>query len=204
MRHAKAGDRLGVLPAHRVALLRNLTLALIEHGQIKTTTRRAKAMRWYAEHVVTLAKRGDLASRRQIVKLLGSTETGKPGHNRIRLALQKVYSEIAPRFKDRNGGYTQIFRLAQPRVGDCAPMCFIQYLGAPEAAAPAPKEKAKKKVAAPAEDKKAKAKAEEDKPAKKPAKKEASTQGVEAKVEDKPVKKKAATPAKKTASKKKD
>lgn len=203
MRHAKAGDRLGVLPAHRVALLRNLTLALIEHGKIKTTTRRAKAIRWYAEHVVTLAKRGDLASRRQIVKLLGSTETGKPGHNRIRLALDKVYSEIAPRFKDRNGGYTQIFRLAQPRVGDCAPMCFIQYLEAPQAAAATPKTKAKttKKAAAPAEDKKAKA---EDKTTKKVAKKEAAPSVEEAKAEDKPVKKKAAAPAKKTAKKKED
>jgi len=201
MRHAKAGDRLGVLPAHRVALLRNLTLALIEHGKIKTTTRRAKAMRWYAEHVVTLAKRGDLASRRQIVKLLGSTETGKPGHNRIRLALQKVYSEIAPRFKDRNGVYTQIFRLAQPRVGDCAPMCFIQYLEAPQAAAPA-KTKAKKKASAPAEDKKEKV---EDKPTKKAAKKEASTKAVAKKAaaaEDQPVTKKASTTAKKTVKKK--
>ncbi|MFM8270121.1 MAG: 50S ribosomal protein L17 [Pseudomonadota bacterium] len=144
MRHAKAGDKLGVLPTHRVALLRNLTLALIEHGKIKTTTRRAKAMRWYAEHVVTLAKRGDLASRRQIVKLLGSTETGKPGHNRIRLAMDKVYSDLAPRFKDRQGGYTQIFRLAEPRVGDCAPMCFIQYLPGPEEAKGKTSEKAKK------------------------------------------------------------
>ncbi|NBV50882.1 50S ribosomal protein L17 [bacterium] len=190
MRHAKAGDKLGVLPSHRVALLRNLTLALIEHGQIKTTTRRAKAMRWYAEHVVTLAKRGDLASRRQIVKLLGSTETNKPGHNRIRLALDKVYSDLAPRFKDRQGGYTQIFRLADPRVGDCAPMCLIQYLPGPESA--------KGKKAAPKEDKK---KVEDKKPVKKQAKADA---------EDKPTKKAAAPKADKVekadkkVSKKKD
>lgn len=171
MRHAKAGDKLGVLPSHRVALLRNLTLALIEHGQIKTTTRRAKAMRWYAEHVVTLAKRGDLASRRQIVKLLGSTETSKPGHNRIRLALDKVYSDLAPRFKDRQGGYTQIFRLADPRVGDCAPMCLIQYLPGPESTQgkkAAPKTEKKKAQDKKPEKKEAKA-AAEDKPAKKAA-----------------------------------
>jgi len=171
MRHAKAGDKLGVLPSHRTALLRNLTLALIEHGTIKTTTRRAKAMRWYAEHVVTLAKRGDLASRRQIVKLLGSTETGKPGHNRIRLALDKVYSEIAPRFKDRQGGYTQIFRLAQPRVGDAAPMCLIQYIpGAEDAKAKSAKspEKKVKKAEKVVEDKPVK---KEAKAAKKPAEK---------------------------------
>jgi large subunit ribosomal protein L17 len=190
MRHAKAGDKLGVLPSHRVALLRNLTLALIEHGKIKTTTRRAKAMRWYAEHVVTLAKRGDLASRRQIVKLLGSTETGKPGHNRIRVAIDKVYSDIAPRFKDRQGGYTQIFRLAQPRVGDCAPMCFIQYLPGAEETKTKTSDKSKKSAK---EVKKAE-KAPEDKAVKKEAK--------AAKVEDKPAKKAAAKSDKKVSNKK--
>ncbi|NBT59096.1 50S ribosomal protein L17 [bacterium] len=189
MRHAKAGDKLGVLPSHRVALLRNLTLALIEHGKIKTTTRRAKAMRWYAEHVVTLAKRGDLASRRQIIKLLGSTETGKPGHNRIRLAIDKVYSDLAPRFKDRQGGYTQIFRLADPRVGDCAPMCFIQYLPGAEETKAKTTEKSKKPS------KKAEKAAIEDKPVKKEAK--------AAKAEDKPAKK-PAPKAEKKASKKKE
>jgi large subunit ribosomal protein L17 len=173
-----------------VALLRNLTLALIEHGKIKTTTRRAKAMRWYAEHVVTLAKRGDLASRRQIVKLLGSTETGKPGHNRIRVAIDKVYSDIAPRFKDRQGGYTQIFRLAQPRVGDCAPMCFIQYLPGPEETKTKVSDKSKKSAK---EVKKAE-KAPEDKAVKKEAK--------AAKVEDKPAKKAAAQSDKKVSKKK--
>ena len=190
MRHAKAGDKLGVLPSHRVALLRNLTLALIEHGKIKTTTRRAKAMRWYAEHVVTLAKRGDLASRRQIVKLLGSTETGQPGHNRIRLAIEKVYSDLAPRFKDRQGGYTQIFRLAQPRVGDCAPMCLIQYLPGPEEA----KGKASDKTKKAAKEVKKAEKAPEDKPVKKEAK--------AAKAEDMPVKKAAAKSDKKVSKKK--
>lgn len=194
MRHAKAGDRLGVLPSHRVALLRNLTLALIEHGQIKTTTRRAKAMRWYAEHVVTLAKRGDLASRRQIVKLLGSTQTGKPGHNRIRLALDKVYSEIAPRFKDRQGGYTQIYRLAQPRVGDCAPMCLIQYLPGPEEAKVKPGKASDKKEKAPTTKKVAKA--PEDKPVKKETK--------AAKPAEDKVAKKAAPKSDKKVSKKKE
>lgn len=193
MRHAKAGDKLGVLPSHRVALLRNLTLALIEHGKIKTTTRRAKAMRWYAEHVVTLAKRGDLASRRQIIQLLGSTETAKPGHNRIRLAIEKVYTDLAPRFKDRQGGYTQIFRLAQPRVGDCAPMCLIQYLPGAEEAKGKTSEKTKKPA-------KAAKKVEKAAPQDKPVKKEAKA----AKAEDKPVKKTAAKAADKKVSKKKE
>jgi len=194
MRHAKAGDKLGVLPSHRIALLRNLTLALIEHGKIKTTTRRAKAMRWYAEHVVTLAKRGDLSSRRQIVQLLGSTHTGTPGQNRIRLALDKVYSDLAPRFKDRNGGYTQIFRLAVPRVGDCAPMCVIQYIPGTETN-PKGKESAKT-TAKPKKEARTSEKAAQDKPAKKAEKKAAPV------VEDKPSTKKSAAADKPKAEKK--
>lgn len=203
MRHAKAGDKLGVLPSHRVALLRNLTLALIENGKIKTTTRRAKAMRWYAEHVVTLAKRGDLASRRQIVKLLGSTETGRPGHNRVRLALEKVYSELVPRFKNRQGGYTQVFRLAQPRVGDCAPMCFIQYLsGSEEATSKTVKASDGKSKKAKTKTAKAASAPVEDKPAKKKATQKASSSSASP-VEDKPVKAKSPS-AKKSTKKKED
>lgn len=201
MRHAKAGDKLGVLPSHRVALLRNLTLALIENGKIKTTTRRAKAMRWYAEHVVTLAKRGDLASRRQIVKLLGSTETGRPGHNRVRLALEKVYSELVPRFKNRQGGYTQVFRLAQPRVGDCAPMCFIQYLsGSEEGASKTVKASDGKSKKVKTKTAKAASAPVEDKPAKKKATQKASSSSASP-VEDKPVKAKSPSPKKSTKKK---
>ena len=99
MRHLHAGRKLGVAPHHRKALLRNLTLALIERETIKTTPARAKELRWFAERVVTLAKRGDVAGRRHIVKLLGSTQTQHAGENRVRNAVDRIYTQLAPRFK---------------------------------------------------------------------------------------------------------
>src|SRR4051812_41047304 len=118
MRHLHAGRKLGVAPHHRKALLRSLTLALIEKETIRTTPARAKELRWFAERVVTLAKRGDVSGRRHIVKLLGNTETKRPGENRVRIAIERIYSQLVPRFRTRPGGYTQILRLAQRRAGD--------------------------------------------------------------------------------------
>ena len=176
MRHLQVGRKLGVDSSHRIALLRSLSLALIEKDLIKTTTARAKELRWYADRIVTLAKRGDLHSRRQIVRLLGSTETGTPGQNRVRLALEKVYGELVPRFKTRPGGYTQILHLAMRRNGDNAEMCVMRYLPSADEAKgkkPAPKDaksskKAESKVEASAADKAPKAKkaAPQEKPAK--------------------------------------
>ncbi len=149
MRHLNAGRKLGVTPDHRRALLRSLTLALIEKEQIQLTAGRAKALRWHAEHVVTLAKRGDLHSRRQIVKLLGASETNASGENRVRNAIERLYSDYAPRFKTRPGGYTQIFKLVKRRVGDNAEMCIMRYIPS-EDDAKAKGGKATKKKAAPA------------------------------------------------------
>lgn len=128
MRHLHSGRKLGVAPHHRKAMLRSLTLALIERENIRTTTARAKELRWFADRVVTLAKRGDVAARRQIVRLLGSTETHRPGENRVRTAIERVYSELVPRFKTRAGGYTQILKLASRRAGDNAELVVMRYL----------------------------------------------------------------------------
>ncbi len=128
MRHRNAGNKLGVSGPQRKALLRGLTLALLERDSIHTTRARAKELRWWADHAVTLAKRGDVAGRRQLISLLGCTETHRPGENRVRLALTRLYGTIAPRFRDRSGGYTQIIRLALPRAGDCAEMCIMRYI----------------------------------------------------------------------------
>lgn len=179
MRHLNAGNKLGVTPDHRVALLRSLTLALIERDQIRITITRAKALRWHADHVVTLAKRGDLHGRRQIISLLGCSITGN-GENRVRSAVEKIYSDLAPRFKTRPGGYTQIFRLSERRPGDNAEMCYMRYIpGEEDQKGGTKKTTTKKKVekkAAPTESPKAKKAASEkeveDKPAKaKPTKK---------------------------------
>lgn len=130
MRHGRLTHKLGVNSSHRKAMLRSLTLALIEHDTIKTTPARAKAVRRYAERVVTLAKRGDLGSRRHVVKLLGSTQNaGKHSKtNRVRRALDRLYNDIAPRFATRNGGYTQILKLGVRRLGDNAELCIMRYL----------------------------------------------------------------------------
>src|SRR4051812_18718426 len=166
MRHLKTGRKLGVNPDHRKAMLRSLTLALIERDSIQTTPARAKELRWYAERVVNLAKRGDLHSRRQVVKLLGSTQTNKLGENRVRNVLERLYSSLAPRFKDRPGGCTQLIRLATRRAGDNAELCVFRYIPDPKAkpgkSEKADKGKEKKAMKAKAD----KAKAPEDKPAK--------------------------------------
>ena len=143
MKHLEAGRKLGVLPSHRKALLRSLTLAIIEQDEIKTTPARAKELRWYAERVVTLAKRGDVAGRRRIVQLLGSSETQKGKPNRVRSAIDRVYTDLVPRFKTRPGGYTQIFRLALNRPGDNAQQCIIRYIPADEGKAKPAKKAAK-------------------------------------------------------------
>ncbi len=169
MRHLKTGRKLGVSVPHRKAMLRSLTLALIERDAIRTTPARAKELRWYADRVVTLAKRGDVHSRRQIVKLLGSTQTYSTGENRVRKVLDRLYSSLAPRFKNRPGGYTQLIRLAQRRSGDNAELCVFRYLPDPESEKASKGDKGSKKAKA-ASDKKpakqAKAAVAEDKPAK--------------------------------------
>ncbi|MBI1861328.1 MAG: 50S ribosomal protein L17 [Deltaproteobacteria bacterium] len=175
MRHLNAGNKLNTNASHRKALLRGLTLSLLEHDSIHTTRARAKELRWWADHAVTLAKRGDVASRRQLIKLLGSTETYRQGENRVRSAIGRLFADIAPRFKDRSGGYTQIIRLARPRAGDCAEMCIMRYLmsetgskkGAKKekSAAPKKKEAASKKVEAADRAPKTQKSAAEEKPA---------------------------------------
>ena len=132
MRHLHSGRKLGVTADHRRALLRSLTLALLERETIKTTTARAKELRWYADHVVTLAKQGDVAGRRQIVRILGSTQNTRQGSNRVRLAIGRLYASIVPRFHDRHGGYTQIYKLAHGRAGDNSDMCIMRYIPTPE------------------------------------------------------------------------
>jgi large subunit ribosomal protein L17 len=144
MRHQHRGHKLGVNNDRRTGLVRSLTLALIEHDQIRTTPSRAKGIRRQAERIITFAKRGDVHGRRQIVKFLGSSETNIPGENRVRNAIEKVYSELVPRFKDRAGGYTQMFRLAPRRPGDNAEMCLFRYLPGEEKAGQK-KDKAPKK-----------------------------------------------------------
>jgi len=116
MRHAKQGRKLGVDASHRKAMLGNLVCSLVEHGRIKTTVSKAKEARPLAEKMITLAKRGDLAARRQAVARLRNKD-----------AVHILFDEVAPKFADRPGGYTRIVRLG-PRNGDAAEMVYLELV----------------------------------------------------------------------------
>ena len=116
MRHAKAGKKLGRDPAHRKALYSNLAGSLIEHGRIKTTEAKAKAVKPIAERMITLGRRGDLAARRQATSFLRSRDV-----------VHKLFAEVAPRFADRPGGYSRIVKLG-PRQGDAAEMVYLELV----------------------------------------------------------------------------
>jgi large subunit ribosomal protein L17 len=112
----KRGPRLGGNASHQKHLLSNLARELYRHGRITTTEAKAKALRPYAEKLITKAKKGDLAARRQLLAEL---------HDRDVVAY--LVEEVAPRFADRDGGYTRILKLG-PRKGDNAPMVFIELV----------------------------------------------------------------------------
>jgi large subunit ribosomal protein L17 len=116
MRHQRAGKKLGRDSAHRKALYANLAGALIEHGRIKTTEAKAKAVKPLAEQMITLGRRGDLAARRQAISKLRSRDV-----------VHVLFADVAPRFVDRPGGYTRIVKLG-PRQGDAAAMVYLELV----------------------------------------------------------------------------
>ena len=117
MRHNKTGRKLGRKTAHRKALMSNLASALITNKKIKTTDAKAKELRMYIEPLVTFAKKGDLHSRRQVLK--------KIRHKSI---VRELFDNIGPTFSNRNGGYTRIIKLGF-RDNDCAPVSMIEFVG---------------------------------------------------------------------------
>ena len=121
MRHLNRGRKLSRTSAHRKALFRNLVLSLIQHERIKTTDAKAKELRRYADRMVTLGKRGDLSARRLAFAFMQSRD-----------AVKKLFDEIAPRFKDRPGGYTRVVKFGVRR-GDAAPISIIEFTGISEA-----------------------------------------------------------------------
>ncbi|MCD6435770.1 MAG: 50S ribosomal protein L17 [Clostridiales bacterium] len=108
--------RLGRKSSHRELMLRNMTTQLLQHGRITTTETRAKEIKKSVEKMITLGKRGDLHAQRQALSYLTS-ET----------VVKNLFDEIAPKYKERNGGYTRIVKTA-PRRGDSAPMAIIELL----------------------------------------------------------------------------
>ena len=110
------GARLGGSPAHQRLILANLATALFEHGRIKTTEAKARRLRPLAEKLITKAKRGDLAARRQVLTVVQDKSV-----------VHTLFTEIGPRFENRPGGYTRITKLG-PRKGDSAPMALIELV----------------------------------------------------------------------------
>lgn len=171
MRHRVAKKRFSRSTAHRVAMMRNMVTSLIEHERIETTVTKAKELRKLAEKMITLGKKGSLADRRRAAAILRTKES-----------VAKLFSDLAARFKERNGGYTRILKLGF-RAGDAAPMAIIEYVDYD------PSKKIKLKQA----------KAEKSEKAAKSKDESSSTSSEVA--EKKPAKKTVKAPAKKAAAK---
>jgi large subunit ribosomal protein L17 len=171
MRHRRAGYRLGRTTAHRASTLRHIAYGLFEHGQVVTTIPKAKAVQPMVEKIITMAKRGDIHSRRLITAKLGgdrrafdwlyiarnasdqekehvqkmredasqyfdipdSSAVERNRYGEVRKApklVKHIFENVAPRFRDRAGGYTRIVKLGRHRIGDGTELCVIQFVGA--------------------------------------------------------------------------
>jgi len=145
MRHRKAGSKLGRNPSHRRAMLRNLVTNVIERERVQTTLTKAKVARPLVERMITLGKRDSLHARRQAGSYLMTPD-----------ATRKLFSDIAPRFSERNGGYTRIVRTGF-RIGDGAETAILELIGSE---LKKKEKKVKKKEEAPVEGKEAASKEE--------------------------------------------
>ncbi len=116
MKHAIKGRKLNRNTAHRKALMRNLSIALLEKEIIKTTLPKAKELRPFVEKLITIAKKNSVENRRQLISILGNEKI-----------VERIYKEITPRISDRKGGYTRILKFGY-RIGDKAPMAIIELV----------------------------------------------------------------------------
>lgn len=117
MRHRKAGVKLNRTGSHRRAMFRNMVTSLLKYDRIKTTDAKAKELRRWADHIITLAKRGDLHARRQALSIV-----------REKAVVHKVFAEAPKRFADVEGGYTRVVKLGH-RPGDSAPVSMVELTG---------------------------------------------------------------------------
>jgi len=138
MRHRKAGVKLNRTTSHRQAMFKNMVTSLFKYDRIRTTDVKAKELRRWAEHVITLAKRGDLHARRQVMAIVQEKDV-----------VHKLFENADKRFSTQNGGYTRIIKIGR-RPGDAAPISLIELISAEPKAKPKKKAKgaAKKKEAA--------------------------------------------------------
>ncbi len=117
MRHQKSGRKLGRTNSHKKATLANIAQAIFEHKSIMTTTPKAKEARTTVERIITFAKKGDLAARREVLRTIRNKDLVK-----------QIFEEIAPKYAERNGGYTRIVKLGN-RSGDNADMSIFELVG---------------------------------------------------------------------------
>jgi len=117
MRHLKSGRKLNRTLSHRSALMRNLITSLLRDEKIQTTDPKAKELKRWADRVISLGKQGSLHARRRVLGIV-----------RDKAVVRKLFDTIAPRFKDRPGGYTRIIKIGQ-RHGDAAPISLIELVG---------------------------------------------------------------------------
>ena len=148
MRHRVRGFKLGRHTNHRKAMWRNMAVSLFTHGQITTTIPKAKSVVPFVEKLITAAKKGDLASRRRVIKMIGDRIMIKseddPAITRNKYGeivsgpkvVKTLFDEIAPKYADRTGGYTRIIKLAKHRIGDGASLCVLQLVGDEDMSAP--------------------------------------------------------------------
>lgn len=141
MRHLKNTCKLNRTTSHRRCMFANMLKSLVDHGRLETTVPKAKALRRYADQLITLAKKNTLASRRKaIAELMIQYNTlsekekrdvkngDKSSYNADRRVIEHLFGVLGPRFAARNGGYTRIIKQADRRVGDGSQLCFIEYL----------------------------------------------------------------------------
>jgi large subunit ribosomal protein L17 len=133
MRHRKSGVTLSRTSSHRDAMFRNMATSLLKYGRIKTTDVKAKELRRWVDHLITLAKKGDLHARRQALSIVREKDV-----------VHKLFIQVQERFGDNPGGYTRLTKLG-PRKGDAAPISLIELIGQPVAEEPKPEKTDKKK-----------------------------------------------------------
>ena len=135
MRHRVAGRQLSRTSEHRLALRRNLVASLFEHETISTTMEKAKEVKSFAEKLITLGKKGNLAARRQAIALLNNRAIYAEEDGQLvkkGTVIGKLFTEIGPRYLDRPGGSTRIIKLSKRRLGDGGQLVLLQLVGTGE------------------------------------------------------------------------
>lgn len=136
MRHRNSGKQLSRNGAHRKALRRNMAASLIEHGAIRTTVVKAKELRPFIERLITVARKNTLTARRRVISLLQDRYIADDEKDFAdwTTVVTKLFSEVAPRYVDRPGGYTRIIRLSERRIGDAGKQVVLQLVEESKAA----------------------------------------------------------------------